>query len=158
MSGIGKVIWGLHWAALIATPIWWTAGSSITGGGWGTLALMLLAVPAFLLMLIGPIVGVANRRLRAARAVPKPYAIVTIIAWVFGAILPLTIASQGDTTSGPSWLETLGVPARAVQAVSGLSAPAFFVFLIAGIIALFATLSSIPTTTAPLAATTTEAS
>ena len=159
MSRIGKVVWGLHWVALIATPIWWTAASSFTGGGWGTLALELLAVPTFLLMLIGPITGVANRRLRAAQTVPKYYAIVTIIAWVFGAILPLTIASQGDTTSGPSWLGSLGVPEGVATAVAGLSVPAFFIFLIAGIITLFVTLSSVgPTGLAAKSSTSTDVS
>jgi hypothetical protein len=110
MRGVGRTMWGLHWAAAVAAPIWWIIGSTITGGGWGTLGVELLSPVVLLLGLVCPIIGVASRTLRTARAVPSGYAIATFALWVPMFLFPLTIRSQSDVTTGGSALMGIGVP------------------------------------------------
>lgn len=136
MSGIGKVVWLLQWPALVATPAWWVAGSTITGGGWGTLLALLLAIPTFVVMLIGPIIGVASRRLRASRAMPGGYSIITVVQWLLGLVWPLTIRTEGDISTGASALGAIGLSERLVGVLSGVSIAGFWIALIAGVIVL----------------------
>jgi hypothetical protein len=110
MNGIRSAVWVLHWVAIVATPIWWATGSSLTGGGWDTLLAMFLGVIASLFLLIGPIIGVASKRFRAERRMPAAYSVITLVAWGFGFLWPLTLKSEGDSSSGPSALAGLGIP------------------------------------------------
>jgi hypothetical protein len=144
MNTTGKVVWVLQWVALVATPLWWTFGSAFTGGGWGTLVLMIAAVPTFLLMLIGPIVGIASRRYRAAKQMPAAYSRITPVQWILGAVWPLTITSQGDSNSGPSALGAIGIPEAVVAVIGAISAVGFFLALVGGLVSLLVA-GSLPT-------------
>lgn len=145
MSGIGRAVWYIQWVALIATPIWWTAASTFTGGGWGTVIAELLAVPTFLLMLIAPIVGVANRRLRTAQAMPKTYGVITVVQWAFGFLWPLTIPMAGDTVStGVSALGAIGIPETVVSLIDPLSFLGFSGLIVVALITLFSTIRTVP--------------
>lgn len=108
---LGKVVYILQWIAIVATPIWWVSGSTITGGGWGTVFAELLAIPAVLFALVGPIVGLASRRLRAAQAMPPFYSVLIAVQWVLGFLWPLTIAEADDTYStNVSVFSSWGIP------------------------------------------------
>ncbi len=136
MNGIGRAVWWVQWAALVATPIWWVVASTFTGGGWLTLLAMLIAVPTFLLMLVGPIVGVAARRYRIPHQMPGVYGVIALVQWILGAFWPLTLISAGDIDSGPSALGSLGVPERVAGALGTASIVGFFATLIGGIVVL----------------------
>ena len=136
MNGIGRAVWYAQWVALVGTPIWWVAASTFTGGGYGTLWAVFVAVPAFMLMLIGPIVGVASGRLRTARAMPSSYSLITLFAWLQAWIWPLSIPTASDVSTGSSTLGALGIPESAAIAIGNVCLIGFFLALLAGIVAL----------------------
>jgi hypothetical protein len=117
MRALGTGIWYLHWVAAAATPIWWILGSSITGGGWFTLGLMLVSPVVFLLAIVGPVLGVTSRSLRSARAVPPGYSISILVTWLAGILFPLAVEAVGDSASRPSVFETAGMPPAADDAL-----------------------------------------
>ena len=145
MSGIGRAVWYIQWVALIATPIWWATASTFTGGGWGTVIAELLAVPTFVLMLIAPIVGVANQRLRTAQVMPKTYSVITVVQWALGCLWPLTIPMAGDTVStGVSALGAIGIPETVVSVINVVSFLGFSGLMVVGLITLFSTIRTVP--------------
>lgn len=144
MMGIRRTVWILHWVALVATPIWWAVGSSLTGGGWGFLFAAFLTVPAFVFLLIGPIVGVASRRLRTDHAMPPVYSVLTLVQWVFGFVWPLTIRMASDMTTGDSALGALGIPESVVNVVGVVSLGGYALSQLAALVSLVAASISMP--------------
>ncbi|MEO7720959.1 MAG: hypothetical protein ABIS08_03480 [Pseudolysinimonas sp.] len=96
MNGVTRLAWQLQWPATIATPIWFVTTAYAAGTGWNLIFLMVAAIPATLLLLVGAIVSVAARGIRRAKRMPPVFSVLIWIAWIAGAIWPLTIQEDSD--------------------------------------------------------------
>ena len=105
MLGFRRVVYRLQWVAVFAIPIVTVLCSS----GWEAFISLPAAVLGLLAMFTTAIISTVSRDLRAVRAVPPTYAVLSVVLWIVALVFPLALEHSGDSGITPSILETLGL-------------------------------------------------
>jgi hypothetical protein len=134
MLSLAKTVQVLHWLAVVAIPLFLVGTSS----GWEAFIAIPIAAVAFLALLVGPIIAAVSARVKAHGTVSAWYAILTVAMWIASFGFPLSQEHSGDTTSDPSFLETLGLNTAANHVIGLSSLIACVLLWVATIVALVA--------------------